>query len=98
MARSESAGTPVWKRLRSLCLMRECRSWARTSLLTLGLTVSAVAGVTAQSNKAAPKNRDLEQSLFFDVRPSGPDQSLSKASEKKADAEAAFMQGLVLEE
>jgi len=55
-------------------------------------------GATAQPNKPAPKNRDPDQSLFFDARPSTPDQSLSKSSEKKADAEAAFMQGLILEE
>jgi tetratricopeptide (TPR) repeat protein len=58
----------------------------------------AAFGAIAQANTVSPKNRDLEQSLFFDVRPSAPDQSLSKPSEKKADAEAAFMQGLILEE
>jgi len=94
MARSESAGTPVSNRLRSPCLVRSfclcCGS--------IALTATTVLGATAQPNKPAPKNRDLEQSLFFDARPSTPDQSLSKFSEKKADAEAAFMQGLILEE
>src|SRR5260370_34434285 len=94
MARSESAGTPVNNRLRSPCLMRSVCIWCSS----LALSANAVLGATAQPNKPAPKNRDLEQSLFFDARPSAPDQSLAKFSEKKADAEAAFMQGLILEE
>src|ERR1700730_2308725 len=94
MARSESAGTPVNNRLRSPCLVRSFCLWCSS----LALTAGAVLGATAQPNKPAPKNRDPDQSLFFDTRPSTPDQSLSKSSEKKADAEAAFMQGLILEE
>jgi tetratricopeptide (TPR) repeat protein len=100
MARSESAGIAVSGLLRALCLVDQlCDwSWSRRVVIGLALVTSAISGATAQTNKAPPKNRDLEQSLFFDVRPSAPDQSLSKASEKKADAEAAFMLGLILEE
>ncbi len=94
MARSESAGIPVNNRLRSSCLVRPFCLW----FSGLTLSASVALGATAQPNKPAPKNRDLEQSLFFDARPSAPDQSLAKFSEKKADAEAAFMQGLILEE
>ncbi len=94
MARSESAGIPMNNRLRSSCLVRPFCLW----FSGLTLSASVALGATAQPNKPAPKNRDLEQSLFFDARPSAPDQSLAKPSEKKADAEAAFMQGLILEE
>ena len=98
MARSESAGIAVSERLRSFCLVNQICDWSSSIAIGLALVTGAISGATAQTNKAPPKNRDLEQSLFFDVRPSAPDQSLAKASEKKADAEAAFMQGLILEE
>jgi tetratricopeptide (TPR) repeat protein len=94
MARSESAGIPMNNRLRSSCLVRPfCLCFSG-----LALSASVALGTAAQPNKPALKNRDLEQSLFFDARPSAPDQALAKPSEKKADAEAAFMQGLILEE
>ncbi|HZC34228.1 MAG TPA: tetratricopeptide repeat protein, partial [Chthoniobacterales bacterium] len=98
MARSQSAGIAVSERLRSFCLVNQICDWSSSIAIGLALVTGAISGATAQTNKAPPKNRDLEQSLFFDVRPSAPDQSLAKASEKKADAEAAFMQGLILEE
>jgi tetratricopeptide (TPR) repeat protein len=94
MARSESAGIPMNNRLRSSCLVRPfCLCFSG-----LALSASVALGTAAQPNKPALKNRDLEQSLFFDARPSAPDQALANPSEKKADAEAAFMQGLILEE
>jgi tetratricopeptide (TPR) repeat protein len=88
MVRSESAGGSVSNGLRSLGL----GAWA------LMLTVSSAWAASVPANKTPAKNSDLEQSLFFDVRPSTPDQSLVKTSEKKADAEAAYMEGLILEE
>jgi tetratricopeptide (TPR) repeat protein len=101
MARSESASIPVRRRLRSLGLVHHLYTSRRISVLgacALVLVASAAPGADVPASKAPAKNRDVEQSLFFDVRPSAPDQSLSKASERKADAEAAFMQGLILEE
>ena len=76
---------------------KRLRFWSLGAIL-LVLITSAALGATGQPNKVPPKNRDLEESLFFDIRPSAPDQALSKPAEKKADAQAAFMQGLVFEE
>jgi tetratricopeptide (TPR) repeat protein len=94
MTGSESASIPMNNRLRSSCSVHSFYLWCSS----LALAASVAWDATAQTSKPTPKNRDLEQSLFFDVRPSAPDQSLSKFSERKADAEAAFMQGLILEE
>ena len=94
MTGSESAGIPISNRLRFSCSVRSFCLWCSSFALTASVALAA----TAQTNRPAPKNRDLEQGLFFDVRPAVPEQSLSKFSEKKADAEAEFMQGLILEE
>jgi tetratricopeptide (TPR) repeat protein len=48
--------------------------------------------------KAAPRYRSLEQSLEFDTHPSTPDQQLAKGLESKADAEAEYIRGTILED
>jgi tetratricopeptide (TPR) repeat protein len=64
----------------------------------LAFMTSAGLGAPVTANKTPPKNRDLEQGVIFDVHPSTPEQSLTKPFEQKADAEAAFMEGLILED
>src|SRR6202021_3700988 len=45
-----------------------------------------------------PRYRSLEDTFYSDIRPATPEQQLPKSVEKKADAQASYMEGLLLEE
>ena len=45
-----------------------------------------------------PRYRSLEDTFYSDIRPATPEQQLAKSLEKKADAQASYMEGLLLEE
>src|ERR1700736_6905805 len=52
----------------------------------------------ATTANATPRYRSLEDTFYSDIRPATPEQQLSKRVEKKADAQASYMEGLLLEE
>jgi tetratricopeptide (TPR) repeat protein len=52
----------------------------------------------AKPAKAVPRYRSFEQLVDADVRAATPEQQLSKALESKADAEAEFVRGGILED
>ena len=57
-------------------------------------------GLVAMATTAnrAPRYRSLEDTFYSDIRPATPEQQLPKSLEKKADAQASYMEGLLLEE
>jgi tetratricopeptide (TPR) repeat protein len=68
------------------------------AFVTTGGAEEALPVVVASKTDSVPKYRSLEDTFYSDIRPATPDQLLSKSLEKKADAQAAFMEGLLLEE
>jgi tetratricopeptide (TPR) repeat protein len=88
MSLSGSAFAWVGRRFRSSALVAS----------SLTLMTSAGLGTSVPVNKMPLKYRYPEESVIFDLRASTPEQSLARPSEKKADAEAAFMEGLILED
>ena len=76
---------------------------AGASLFTIGTAEIAEADlsgvVTLRSSPTPePRSRNVEDEFYSDIHPATPDQQLSKPLEKKADAQAAYMEGLLLEE
>jgi tetratricopeptide (TPR) repeat protein len=76
---------------------------AGASLFTIGtarIAEADLSGVVAlkSSPTPEPKPRNVEDEFYSDIHPATPDQQLSKPLEKKADAQAAYMEGLLLEE
>ena len=58
--------------------------------------VSLVA--VASTATPAPRYRNLEDTFYSDIRGATPEQQLPKSLENKADAQASYMEGLLLEE
>jgi tetratricopeptide (TPR) repeat protein len=52
----------------------------------------------AASARPPAKYRNLEQMFYSEIRPATPDQQLSQTLEKKSDAEAAYIQGMIRED
>ena len=67
---------------------------------TAGIAEADLSGVVAlkSSPTPGPRSRNVEDEFYSDIHPATPDQQLSKPLEKKADAQAAYMEGLLLEE
>ena len=91
----------TWRPVRALLWVGAAVTGA--SLFTIGTAGIAEAdlpGVVAlrSSPTPEPRSRNLEDEFYSDIHPATPDQQLSKPLEKKADAQAAYMEGLLLEE
>jgi tetratricopeptide (TPR) repeat protein len=54
--------------------------------------------VLAATSSSTPTYRSLEDTFYSDIRPATPEQQLPKSLEKRADAQASYMEGLLLEE
>src|ERR1700730_15901940 len=52
----------------------------------------------ATTANPTPRYRSLKDTFYSDIRPATPEQQLPKSLEKKADAQASYMEGLLLEE
>ena len=85
--------------------LRWSRSWKRSAtsciipvLLGFILTGKALGAPASAPQKNVFRLRNPEEALFSDVRPSAPDLGLSKGVERKADAEAAYIQALIFED
>jgi tetratricopeptide (TPR) repeat protein len=63
-----------------------------------GQTVKTPLVTMVSTASPAPRYRSLEDTFYSDIRPATPQQQLPKSLEKKADAQASYMEGLLLEE
>ena len=63
-----------------------------------GQTVKVPLVTMVSTASPAPRYRNLEDTFYSDIRPATPQQQLPKNLEKKADAQASYMEGLLLEE
>ncbi len=68
------------------------------ALITAGNAEQPVPAVVASKASPVPRYRSLEDTFYSDIRPATPEQLLPKYLERKADAQASYMQGLLLEE
>jgi tetratricopeptide (TPR) repeat protein len=73
--------------------------WAGASagafLIALMPTATEALETSAQSK---PRYRNLEESFHSEIRPASTGQQLSKNLERKADAQASYLQGMLLED
>jgi tetratricopeptide (TPR) repeat protein len=68
------------------------------AFVTSGVSEEGLPAVVASKADSLPRYRSLEDTFYSDIRPAAPDQQLPKILEKKADAQASYMEGLLLEE
>jgi tetratricopeptide (TPR) repeat protein len=70
------------------------------SFVTAGKADTEHSGVLALKSSPTPpsETKNLEDAFYSDIHPATPGQQLSKPLEKKADAQAAYMEGLLLEQ
>ena len=88
----------TWRAARLLLWIGASVGSSLSAFVTPGDAETASPCVAALKPDSTPIGRNLEESFYLDIRPAGPDQQLSKPLEKKADAQAAYMEGLLLEE
>jgi len=79
-------------------LLRFATGWFAPTLLSFALAHGTWAAPDAAPAKLALKLRNPDENIFSDLRPGAPDLGLAKTTENKADAEAAFIQALLLED
>jgi tetratricopeptide (TPR) repeat protein len=79
-------------------LLRIATGWMIPTLLSFALVQEAGAAPDAPQPKTIWKLRNPDENVFSDLRPSAPDLELAKTTENKADAEASFIQALLLED
>src|SRR6516164_2129890 len=80
--------------------------WRSARLLHIVLHAGASLGVFLFAGEAGPASKAIatpgyqspEDTFYADIRPATPEQQLPKELEKKAEAQASYMQGLLLEE
>src|SRR6202795_4916935 len=68
------------------------------AFVTTGEAEQGLPVAVASKVSSVPRYRSLEDTFYSDIRPATPDQQLPKILEKKADAQASYMEGLLLEE
>ncbi|MBV9643359.1 MAG: tetratricopeptide repeat protein [Verrucomicrobia bacterium] len=65
---------------------------------TPGEAEKGLPDLVASNVSSAPRYRSPEETFYSEIRPATPEQQLPKSLEKKADAQAAYMEGILLEE
>ncbi len=88
-------------RLARLLLWVGAAAAVGTSLFTFAtarIAEAELSGDVALRSSPTPAPRNLEDAFYSDIHPATSDQQLSKPLEKKADAQAAYMEGLLLEQ
>src|ERR1700722_10305895 len=68
------------------------------AFVTAGVAEQGLPVAVASQAESVPRYRSLEDMFYSDIRSAAPDQQLPKILEKKADAQASYMEGLLLEE
>lgn len=79
-------------------LLRVATGWFAPTLLSFALAQGTWAAPDAAPAKPVFRLRNPDENVFSDLRPAAPDLGLAKTTENKADAEAAFIHALLLED
>src|SRR3984893_12741612 len=88
----------IWRSARLLLCIGASAGIALGAFISPGRAEPvALVAMTTTAN-ATPRYRSLEDTFYSDIRPATPEQQLPKSLEKKADAQASYMEGLLLEE
>src|ERR1700722_403127 len=88
----------TWRPTRLLLYIGASVGVSLGGVVTTGAAEEAFPVVVASKANSAPRYRSLEDTFYSDIRPATPEQLLPKNLEKKADAQASYMEGLLLEE
>jgi tetratricopeptide (TPR) repeat protein len=88
----------TWRPTRLLLCLGASVGTSVGALIATGEAEQAVPLVIASKVSSAPRYRSPEETFYSDIRPATPEQQLPKSVEKKADAQASYMEGLLLEE
>jgi tetratricopeptide (TPR) repeat protein len=88
----------TWRPARLLLCVGASVGTSLGAFVTTGEAEQALPVVLASKVNSVPRYRSLEDTFYSDIRPATPEQQLPKSLEKKADAQASYMEGLLLEE
>jgi tetratricopeptide (TPR) repeat protein len=88
----------TWRPARLLLCVGASVGTSLGALVTAGEAEQGLPVVVASKAASVPRYRSLEDTFYSDIRPATPEQQLPKSLEKKADAQASYMEGLLLEE
>jgi tetratricopeptide (TPR) repeat protein len=88
----------VWRSARLLLQIVVCAGASLGVFLFAEEASLASPARLASGATPAPKYQSPEDTFYSDIRPAAPEQQLPKELEKKAEAQASYMQGLLLEE
>jgi tetratricopeptide (TPR) repeat protein len=90
----------TWRPARLLLWVGAAVGVSLLSFVTAGKADREHSGVLALKASPTPASgaKNLEDAFYSDIHPATPAQQLSKPLEKKADAQAAYMEGLLLEQ
>jgi tetratricopeptide (TPR) repeat protein len=90
----------TWRPARLLLWVGAAVGASLSTFVTAGKADTDHSVVSALNSSPTPASgtKNLEDAFYADIRPATSDQQLSKPLEKKADAQAAYMQGLLLEQ
>jgi len=88
----------IWRSARLLLCIGASVGTAFGAFELPGKAGPAALVAMASTASPTPRYRSLEDTFYSDIRPATPEQQLPKGLEKKADAQASYMEGLLLEE
>src|SRR5215475_13049240 len=88
----------VWRLARLLVQIVVCAGAVWDVFLFAGEATPASPARISPRATPVPKYRSPEDTFYSDIRPATPEQQLPKELEKKAEAQAFYMEGLLLEE
>jgi tetratricopeptide (TPR) repeat protein len=88
----------VWRSARLLLRVGACAGVVAGLFLCQAESGKASAGGPPSKSTPAPRYQSPEDTFYSDIRPATPEQQLPKELEKRAEAQAAYMKGLLLEE
>ena len=88
----------IWRSARLLLCIGASAGTALGAIKLPGEAPRAALVAIASTASPTPTYRSLEDTFYSDIRPAAPEQQLPKSLEKKADAQASYMEGLLLEQ
>ena len=88
----------IWRSARLLLCIGASAGATLGTFELRGQTVKVPLVTMVSTASPSPRYQSLEDTFYSDIRPATPQQQLPKSLEKKADAQAAYMEGLLLEE
>jgi tetratricopeptide (TPR) repeat protein len=88
----------TWRPARLLLCVGASVGTSLGAFLTTGEAEQVLPVVVASKVNSVPRYRSLEDTFYADIRAATPEQQLPKSLERKADAQASYMEGLLLEE